>query len=286
MKNFIHSKNMILLIVLLATFTSSLFGTYHSYIPHTLMQPDNKTEVRAYWSGDEFHHVLHDENGYTMVRNPKDGWLCWAEHDKVADEIISTGYRVNEYIPGMLGIEKGVNISEEKYQSIRQPYDEVFEQHTVRTPATGEVNSIVIFINFAVDDSCATHGPIDNCRNCVGARDFEHSYEFYKEFLNGPASGSSDPDESLKQYIKEISYHNLTLNSHIITDNTDPNNIVFAYRAVHPSDYYRPYDDALRPRNLIGYLDRTERDARCFELFYSALEWVSDHIDPSIDVDL
>ncbi|MCL1827279.1 MAG: hypothetical protein FWG20_04470 [Candidatus Cloacimonetes bacterium] len=212
MKSFLQSINFLLLLLLLVIFTNSLFGTYHSYIPHTLMQPDTKTEVRAYWSGDEFHHVLHDENGYTMVRDPRNGWLCWAVHDEVADEIISTGYRVNEYNPATLGIVKGVNISAEKYQAIRKPYDEEFEQHTVRTPATGEVNSIVIFINFAVDGSCAAHYPSLNCRKCEGAMDFEQQYSFYEEFLNGPEHGSSETDKSLKRYIKEISYNNLTLN--------------------------------------------------------------------------
>ena len=270
--------NLVMVVFMLLFCAKILEGTWLDRIPGTFEQPDNKTEVKLYWSGDEFNYIMHDAKEYTIIRDPNDGWFCWAEHDKVNDILVSTGYRVNEYDPEILGLEKGANISIEKYLSIREPYDEIFRNEPIRTPSTGVINSITIFINFAVNN-INDHGHLPRysptCHDCVGATNFPYSYDYYHELLNGRAA---EPDTSLYKYIHEVSYGNLTLNSHIIQSDMGAGNIMIPYTAPNPSSYYRPY-------GLLGYSTVEELKIRRWQLLSGALEFAGDYTSSDLIID-
>ncbi|MBN2718235.1 MAG: hypothetical protein JXX14_20490, partial [Deltaproteobacteria bacterium] len=53
-------------------------------------QPDGSlVTVRLY--GDEFYIRAETEDGYTVVRDKANGWICYAELTGADDELVSTG---------------------------------------------------------------------------------------------------------------------------------------------------------------------------------------------------
>ncbi len=60
------------------------------------MQPDDSFVNVLVW-GDEFHQDVESPDGYTLVRDPKTGWICYAEVSDDGNEYVSTGIT---YVPG------------------------------------------------------------------------------------------------------------------------------------------------------------------------------------------
>ena len=82
----------------------------------TLEQPDG-TEVPVRIWGDEFYRVVESPDGYTLVRDPQSGIICYAVVSGDGRELESTGVRFDT-IPGDgLGIDKHVRINREAAQA-------------------------------------------------------------------------------------------------------------------------------------------------------------------------
>ena len=75
---------------------SLCFGAYLKDIPVTLHQPDG-TSLECLSSGDEFYVRLHDENNYTIIQNPEDGYYYYAQF--VRDEVVPSQYRADSPLP-------------------------------------------------------------------------------------------------------------------------------------------------------------------------------------------
>jgi hypothetical protein len=114
-----------------------------------LVQPD-KTTIIAFSSGDEYHSWIHDKDDYTIIKDEKTQYFCWAKLDQKG-ELTSTGYPVHQHDPTALGIFPGVNISNDKYLQKMEEWQQEFNSGPERTPRQGNINNIVIFIKFAGD---------------------------------------------------------------------------------------------------------------------------------------
>ncbi len=57
---------------------------------HEFIQPDNSV-VSLILNGDEFYMQAETEDGYTVVRDPQTGWICYAELSEDGSKLISTG---------------------------------------------------------------------------------------------------------------------------------------------------------------------------------------------------
>ncbi|MCL2065668.1 MAG: hypothetical protein FWG98_15040 [Candidatus Cloacimonetes bacterium] len=143
MKNQI--KSIFISFVILVNFITSLSAAWIEREPMQLVQP-NGDRVSAFISGDEFHSWTHDAEGFTIVKDNLSGYYCWATVDN--DELISTGFPINQYPARSVGLEPFLNISEEAYQEKRREWDESFQINRSFTPKTGEAHNLVIFITF------------------------------------------------------------------------------------------------------------------------------------------
>jgi hypothetical protein len=99
----------------------NVFAAWLNNVPGKVSQPDG-TVIDVLKSGDEFHNWAHDENGYTIVKDKKTGFWCWAKSAQDGD-IESSGYPVHLYTPESLNLTPRVNISAARYQEKRQPFD-------------------------------------------------------------------------------------------------------------------------------------------------------------------
>ena len=135
-------RNVILLLVFGFMFSFS-YAAWLENIPSQITQPDSII-VEVFLSGDEFHNWVHDEDGYTIIQDPITGYWCWAIAQD--GDLVSTGYPIHTTSRNLTGLSPGENISVEKYREIRQPYDEEFATQTHRTPSTGNINNLVVFI--------------------------------------------------------------------------------------------------------------------------------------------
>ena len=81
-------------------------GAYLKDIPVTLHQPDGTT-LECLSSGDEFYVRLHDENNYTIIQNPEDGYYYYAQF--VRDEVVPSQYRAGSPLPEAAEIKQEKN---------------------------------------------------------------------------------------------------------------------------------------------------------------------------------
>jgi M6 family metalloprotease-like protein len=94
---FIRVKKFIRLtiILILISVTPVFFGSVIYAAPHDgdifqLMQPDNTlVDVKVY--GDEYYQHVESMDGYTLIRDPKTDWICYAELAADGLSYVSTG---------------------------------------------------------------------------------------------------------------------------------------------------------------------------------------------------
>ena len=74
-------------------------------MPITLNQPDGTT-IECLISGDEFYQRLHDQDGYTIIQDIKDGYYYYAKKDN--NQITKTDFKVGSINPRNIGIDKNI----------------------------------------------------------------------------------------------------------------------------------------------------------------------------------
>jgi len=205
---------------LVATFclfviTVNIFAFAVLDVPKTAVQPDD-TKILLFISGDEFHswayQVINNEK-YTIVKDTTTGYWCWAMLNKKG-ELTSTRQPVHLSDPRSLRLAPNINISNEKYQELREPFDTMLENTATRSHTNGVINNIVIFVKF-LDDN-----------------DFELPISYYDDLLNNYNATPA----SLKRYYYEQSYGKLTVNSYFPLQGTTEN--IVAYQAPNDREYY------------------------------------------------
>lgn len=242
----------IALFVALLAIGSGLNAAYVNKISVQVKQPD-ATVLDLFASGDEYHNWLHDGEGFTIIRDPQTGWLCYAVKD--GDNVKAGPMIVGSGDPAKSGIVPGINISEELYKQRRK---ELFPMPETRdAPTTGTINNVLIFIRFS--DETEFNQPISD----------------YAGWFNTSAN-------SQKNYYLEASYNQLTVNTHFFP--TPVGGYVVSWQDSHPRAYYQPYNAVTNP---IGYDEDSywERVEREQSLLANATDAVSSQIPGDLDVD-
>ena len=80
----------------------SAHGAYLRSVPVTLVQPSGE-KLEAFASGDEFYNWLHDEDGFTIIKDPETGAFVYAI--KQGGDLRSSGHGLYEIDPNVLNID-------------------------------------------------------------------------------------------------------------------------------------------------------------------------------------
>jgi len=208
-----------------------LYTAWIDNVPNKLAQPD-RTVIDVFYSGDEHHNWIHDKDLYTMIRDPKTGYVCWAM--AVKGDLVSTGKPVHLYTPQSLNLTPKDNISPERYRQKRHRIDDYHRDSSTRAPSTGEINLLVIFIRFSDDEE----------------------YTGQTTYYDGMYNATGDIVNSLRQYYNDASYQQLIVNSFLFPIPME--NTILSYQDIYPRNYYLPYNEVTNPD---GYNDEQGTEA-------------------------
>lgn len=246
-----------LIFLILMALPIMLFSAYVKDVPMEVQQPDGQV-ISLYASGDEFHHWFHDKEGYTITRDDS-GYYVYAE--KSGNDIVASSYKVGKSVPSEKGLTPNINIDASKWKAKRDEFYANYPRATERTPTTGQLINVVIFIKFQ------------------GESDFATDISLYDNMLNDPSPNAN----STKNYYNEVSYGQLDVSGQFFPPVSAQNTIV-AYEDPNPRGYYEAYSAA----NPIGYQGGDhgeERGYREHTLLANAAEYVESMIPEDLPID-
>lgn len=127
----------------------------------TVRQPDGSALAVRVW-GDEFYAVGETIDGYTVVRDPETGMLCYASLSADGLALVSTGVVAGDEPPPGLSLHVRIDqdAASAKSRSSRETFERLALENLPRTssetrgPSTGSVVGITLLIDF--DDEPAT----------------------------------------------------------------------------------------------------------------------------------
>jgi M6 family metalloprotease-like protein len=202
-----------LMIAVCIFYTNTIQAAWLEKYPVTITQPDG-TPLALFLTGDEYHHRVHDDAGYTLLRN-SDGWVVYAvvENDCLTPTNIIYG---SGSLPG--DIQPNLNISPDKWRQLRKNSEDApkLAGKPERNPKsvtlrTGTLNNIVIYISFP-----------------DGA--FNYTKEDIESLYMDPAPGAS-----LFSYYRDISDDNFNV---LTTFYPQSSTTILSYQAPNPRSYY------------------------------------------------
>ena len=212
--------------------------------PVTISQPDG-TKITLYLSGDEYYNWASDAQGFTVMRDPANGFIVYAGISN--DVLYPTSLRVGSSNPASAKLLPYTNISPAKQAAIRQTTVQTQTSRTAAGPSnasqTGTINNLVVFIRFS-DEA-----------------EFTTTTSTYADMFNSAATGAN----SLLNYFKEVSYNQLTINSTLYPT---PGTTIVSYQDTHPRGYFQSYDATTNPG---GYNNGTEVRLREHALLQDAV---------------
>ncbi|MBA65557.1 MAG: hypothetical protein CMG55_07130 [Candidatus Marinimicrobia bacterium] len=235
---------------------SYIFGTWFSDIPLTLTQPNGQV-IECFVTGDQFSRRIHDDSGFTIIMDQKDGYYYYADND-LKGGLIPTNLQVGRGDPTSLGLEPGYAISAELYQKKKDFYAQhPNPQNGYRdAPSSGTISQINVFIRFADDP------------------EFPQPRSYYDAVFQ------TDQDEpSLRHYFWEVSYNSLWVDTYHFPGTFGANNT--AYVDPFNRSYYQPYSGA----NPDGYQNDNERTQREHSLLANAINSIAPSVSPLLDID-
>jgi len=245
------------IILLLFFIATHLYPAWIDNVPNKLTQPDG-TVIDVLYSGDEHHNWAHDTNGYTMIIDVKTGYVCWATAKD--GDLTSTGKPVHLYTPQSLNLQPRENISPELYAQKRRLIDDSVKRSPTRTPTTGTINELVVFVRFA-DDA-----------------EYTQQVSYYEAMFNNEGEGVN----SLKQYYWDASYNQLVVNSPFYPE--PPAQTIISYQDTQPRGYFQEYS-ANNPIGYTGGSDGNQRTTREHQLLKRAAEYIATEIPEDLDID-
>jgi len=253
-----NDKKMYILLAL-AFLTQFMFGSWFDNFPSQIIQPDG-TIVDVLLTGDEYYITAHNEAGYTIIQDEVTGYWCWAVPS--GEGIISSGFPIHLHTASSRGIPIGVNISETEYLRLREPFDREFRLRTVRTPSTGVIENLVVYIRFQ------------------GETEFPaYIYNMYNAFFNNEGENIS----SLYQYFWDASYNQLQVYSPFFPEPVG--NLVVSYEDSHPRAYYQPYNAETNPLGYTGGPNGAQRTSREHQLLNDAIAYIAADFPTDINID-
>ncbi len=241
------------LFMLIICCTETAKAAYLRNVPQTFTQPDGRI-IHCFATGDEYYNWLHDEDGYTIVRNKTTGFFEFAILKE--NKLLPSGYIVGSDDPEKMGLSRGVNIKIEKYRELFPGPLLSKKEFLTAAPRTGTLNNIVVFIRFQGDN------------------EFSDNTSYFEDMFNSTTAG----DNSVRNYFTEVSYSQFTVNSTFYPQTTGTT--VVSYLDSHARGYFMP--DSLDP---IGYADDTQKKSREHTLLKNAVDAIASQVPATLNID-
>lgn len=215
---------------------SIAFAAPFSGQQRSLKQPDGTSiSVRLY--GDEFYTRMESLDGFTLIRDNKTQWICYAKLDSTKSKFVSTGVKcISTTKPRTLNIEKGLieksSVIAKKVKAQKDTLGESaflqeasqFAQSKIastgtsarilRTSQSSSVIGLTILIDFPDEEHNISRNDLDALFN----------QDNYTGFYN---------HGSVKDYFSDMSNGNLTITHNVPDD---------YYEAQNPKSYYDAYN--------------------------------------------
>jgi M6 family metalloprotease-like protein len=234
--------------ILMLILLSSVWADFKENHPIQLIQPDGSI-LNCFVTGDEFFHRIHDKEGYTIIKNGRNGFFVYGA--KSNGNIVPTTLIAGKASSADLekaGIKRdlfpeGLN----NFEVTRVNADRIAGVASA-APTNGQINNIVIFISFADEDFIGQNPA------------YNRDDAFSKAYNTGPIS--------LKSYFEESSYGKLIIDSSLYSQSSSS---IAHYKDSSKRNYYKPFD-------LIGNPDGyalLERSYREGQLLRQAVDWVN-----------
>jgi len=173
-------------VIFMLLFSVSVQASYLKDVPVKLKQPDG-TILNCLATGSEYHNWLHDENNYTIIKNPATGYYVYATI--VAGKLSPSNFIPGQVDPASVGLTPGVNLSEAeikaKTAALKAKRAAPASNSRVATavapvrPATGVYNNLAIFISFSDQGEIST--PLSEVTAKFNALGTTSVRDFYKE---------------------------------------------------------------------------------------------------------
>ena len=228
--------------------------------PITLAQPDGQN-LFLFLTGDEFHHRVYDKNGFTVLKDPATGFIVYAAKEQ--GRLIPGPLVAGRDDPAGAKLAPGLDDDPFILQQAREALPYMAGQGA-KTPSTGNINNIVVFVSFADQ----TEFP-----------DTSGSLNYYSRTFND-STGSTN---SLRNYFHEVSYKRLTVRSTLYPLSGDT--FVVSYQDSLTRNYYCPYDAATNPIGYTGGNNSYDRAAREHGLLRRAIESIASQVPAGLDID-
>jgi M6 family metalloprotease-like protein len=256
-------------IVLLAALAPLLAGLATAArlrnVPTPVTQPDGRV-VQLLMTGDEFERYLHDQDGFTIVRDSKTRWYVYATAGP--DGLQPTSLVAGQADPAKAGLAPGARPPAAQVLSKRQAEGQALGRRMdpggtgmgnepLGAPQTGHIHNLVIFVRFA------------------GEAPITETFQHYDDMYNDDTAGAN----SLYNYLREVSDNLLTVTSTLLPASTTN---MLSYQDSHPKNYYQPYDEEDNPD---GFTDENGHD-RWMALLGNAVEFVADDVPTDLDLDI
>lgn len=224
-----------------------MYAAPFSFLETTVTQPDG-SQLTLYASGDEFYHWVHDKDGYTVLQG-EDGYCYYAEKNDMG-ELVPSSFLVGKTSIADTKLKPWLKISKEKYDVRRERLQPLSRTRGIFQPQYAShkkpLNNIVIFISFQ------------------DATTFSKKRSVYDSRFNSTTSSTG----SLKDYYLEVSYDNLTIQSHFFPHaDLEANNV--GYVDFHNRSFYRAYNATTNPD---GYKTSEESTMREHNLVQNAVD--------------
>lgn len=224
-----------------------MYAAPFSFLETTVTQPDG-SQLTLYASGDEFYHWVHDKDGYTVLQG-EDGYCYYAEKNDMG-ELVPSPFLVGKTSIADTKLKPWLKISKEKYDVRRERLQPLSRTRGMFQPQYAShkkpLNNIVIFISFQ------------------DATTFSKKRSVYDSRFNSTTSSTG----SLKDYYLEVSYDNLTIQSHFFPHaDLEANNV--GYVDFHNRSFYRAYNATTNPD---GYKTSEESTMREHNLVQNAVD--------------
>ena len=224
-----------------------MYAAPFSFLETTVTQPDG-SQLTLYASGDEFYHWVHDKDGYTVLQG-EDGYCYYAEKNDMG-ELVPSPFLVGKTSIVDTKLKPWLKISKEKYDVRRERLQPLSRTRGMFQPQYAShkkpLNNIVIFISFQ------------------DAITFSKKRSVYDSRFNSTTSSTG----SLKDYYLEVSYDNLTIQSHFFPHaDLEANDV--GYVDFHNRGFYRAYNETTNPD---GYKTSEESTMREHNLVQNAVD--------------
>ncbi len=186
MKKRLNCKTLVAIAVLLCT-TLLAFAAPYNGKRFSLAQPDGSL-VECLVYGDEFYQDVESLDGYTLVRDPGTGWICYAKLSEDGSSYVSTGmvYDSSATASAKARLQKKIRITKAAMEKARkqrkdvlfpdQPAEQIESSVTggieaappAVTKMTGTYTGLTILVDFPDKRGTIAKQEIDNFCNLVG----------------------------------------------------------------------------------------------------------------------